>query len=152
MVPVVVDHAAEPGSAAFLVQPAQEQRRSAVMAQLQPALQKAQVVAAVDIGWLGAVTGATIVDLAGVTDRSIALLPGGHTSKRLPASLLDRRGVDTVVLLLRPETEPASPWTHSSFSRWVEHNLAGQPQMAERYAIVAHSEGRLPYLVLRLLV
>ena len=40
----------------------------------------------------------SIVDLAGLTDASIAMLPGGHTSKRVDTSMLLDRGVDTVVV------------------------------------------------------
>jgi hypothetical protein len=56
------------------------------------------VVAALDIGWVGASTEASIVDLAGLTDASIAMLPGGHTSKRVDTSMLLDRGVDTVIV------------------------------------------------------
>jgi hypothetical protein len=56
-------------------------------------------VAALDVGWVGAATDADIVDLAGITDETIARLRGGHTSKRVPEGLLRHRGVDTLVLL-----------------------------------------------------
>jgi hypothetical protein len=39
------------------------------------------------------------VDLAGVTDREIAYLPGGHTSKAISASLLSSRNTDTLLML-----------------------------------------------------
>ena len=63
-----------------------------------PVLEGAQVVAALDIGWVGAATDARIVDLAGLTDPAIAILPGGHTSKHVDVSMLLDRGVDTVIL------------------------------------------------------
>ena len=56
------------------------------------------MVAALDIGWVSAATEATIVDLAGLTDPSIALLPGGHTSKRVDVPMLLDRGVDAVLV------------------------------------------------------
>ncbi len=56
-------------------------------------------VAALDIGWVGASTDAAIVDLAGLTDPAIAVLPGGHTSKRVDATMLRSRGVDGLVAL-----------------------------------------------------
>jgi hypothetical protein len=66
-------------------------------------LTDARVVAALDVGWLGATGPFEIVDLAGVTDPNIAWLPGGHTSKRLPDDTLWRRQVDTLVLLTAPQ-------------------------------------------------
>jgi hypothetical protein len=72
--------------------------RADLVARARPVLGDAKVVAALDIGWTSAATDARIVDLAGLTDPSIALLPGGHTSKRVDASMLLDRGVDTVVV------------------------------------------------------
>lgn len=72
--------------------------RADLVARARPVLRDAKVVAALDIGWTSAATDARIVDLAGLTDPSIALLPGGHTSKRVDPSMLLDRGVDTVVV------------------------------------------------------
>jgi hypothetical protein len=72
--------------------------RADLIARARPVLGDAHVVAALDIGWVGASTDATIVDLAGLTDPAIALLPGGHTSKRVDTAMLLDRGVDTVVV------------------------------------------------------
>ena len=72
--------------------------RADLITRARPVLAGAQVVAALDIGWVGAATDAAIVDLAGLTDASIAMLPGGHTSKRVDTSMLLDRGVDTVIL------------------------------------------------------
>ncbi|HSO33400.1 MAG TPA: hypothetical protein VLT33_12790, partial [Labilithrix sp.] len=72
--------------------------RADLIARARPALDGARVVAALDIGWASAATEARIVDLAGLTDPSIALLPGGHTSKRVDVSMLLDRGVDTVIV------------------------------------------------------
>ena len=72
--------------------------RADLITRARPVLAGAHVVAALDIGWVGAATDATIVDLAGLTDASIAMLPGGHTSKRVDTSMLLDRGVDTVVV------------------------------------------------------
>lgn len=69
-----------------------------LIARARPELEAAHVVAALDIGWVSAATEARIVDLAGLTDPSIALLPGGHTSKRVDVSMLLDRGVDTVLV------------------------------------------------------
>lgn len=72
--------------------------RADLVARARPVLEGARVVAALDIGWVGAATDAPIVDLAGLTDPSIALLPGGHTSKRVDVPMLLDRGVDTVIV------------------------------------------------------
>lgn len=62
----------------------------------------ARVVAALDVGWVGAVADYTVLDLAGVTDEAVAMLPGGHTSKRVGDALLRTRDVDALVLLDEP--------------------------------------------------
>jgi hypothetical protein len=124
-------------------------KRLAVIDQLREPLASAKVVAAVDIGWLGATTDATIVDLAGVTDPGIAALDGGHTSKPIAPALLDARHVDTLVLLLHDGAPLVDPWTHSQFSRWVEHHISQMSSMAGRFEPIAVSTGKLQYVVLR---
>jgi hypothetical protein len=124
--------------------------RLAVIEELRAPLAGARVVAALDIGWLGAATDATIVDLAGLTDPAIAALPGGHTSKAIPPGLLDARGVDAVVLLVKEGEAPREPWTDTYFARSVELRLARIPGMAEAFAPVAVSRvPHLAYVVLR---
>lgn len=118
--------------------------------ELRGALAGARVVAALDIGWLGAATPATLVDLAGVTDPAIAALPGGHTTKRIPVGLLDARGVDTLVFLLPPGEPLRDPWTTSRFARGVEQYVASFPHMDDEYAPAAvGSAPHLRYVVLR---
>lgn len=124
--------------------------RLQVLGELRPALAPARVVASLDIGWVGAATDATIVDLAGVTDPAIAALPGGHTSKQIPAGLLDARRADTLVLLLAPGERAAEPWTRSRFARAVEAWVATTPGIGEEFTPVAESSPpHLRYLVLR---
>ncbi|WP_437931950.1 hypothetical protein WMF37_22755 [Sorangium sp. So ce291] len=124
--------------------------RLRVVEELRGALAGAEVVAALDIGWLGAATGATLVDLAGVTDPAIAALPGGHTTKRIPGALLDARKVDALVLLLTEGQALASPWTASRFARGVEQHVARLPGAGEAFAPVAVSGvPHLRYVVLR---
>ncbi len=76
--------------------------RTDLVVRARPVLADAHVVAALDVGWVSAATDATIVDLAGLTDPSIALLPGGHTSKRVDVAMLLDRGVDTVIVYSAP--------------------------------------------------
>jgi hypothetical protein len=124
--------------------------RLAVIDELAPALASARVVAALDVGWVGAATDATIVDLAGVTDPAIAALPGGHTSKHVPPVLLATREVDTLVLLLDEGAPLATPWTESRFARAVERRLAALPGADRELEPAAVAErSRLRYVVLR---
>jgi hypothetical protein len=123
--------------------------RLALIAELRGPLAGANVVAALDIGWLGAATDATIVDLAGLTDPAIAVLPGGHTSKAIPAQLLEARGVDTLVLQVREGEARREPWTTTYFGRNVELRLARIPGMEEAFHVEAESTApHLHYLVL----
>lgn len=92
-----------------------------------PLLAHSRHIATLDVGWVGAATNQSIVDLAGVTDLGIAILPGGHTSKRLPSDLLRRRDVDTLVLLLKPghrAVEVGEPLLGLEFARVVENRVA----------------------------
>jgi len=126
--------------------------RLQIIEELRGALADARVVAALDIGWLGAATPATttIVDLAGVTDPAIAALPGGHTTKRIPVGLLDARRVDTLVMLLRPGETLETPWTASRFARGVEQYIASFPGLGEEFAPAAVGAApHLRYVVLR---
>jgi hypothetical protein len=126
-----------------------EPKRRAVIDQLGPTLAGAKSIATLDVGWVGAAADGAIVDLAGVTDIGIAVLPGGHTTKRIPRALIERREVDTLVLLLADGAPLAEPWTDSHFARWVEHHVANMSSMATRFSPVAVSEGKLRYVVLR---
>lgn len=72
--------------------------RADLIRRARPVLAGAHVVAALDVGWVSAATDASIVDSAGLTDASIAMLPGGHTSKRVDTSMLLDCSVDTMVV------------------------------------------------------
>lgn len=98
--------------------------RRALIEAATPMFRDAHAIAAVDIGWVGAASSADILDLAGVTDPTVASFRGGHTTKRVPSALLVRRQVDTLVLLL-DEGEPLlDPWTSSHFYYGVDRLLA----------------------------
>jgi hypothetical protein len=128
-------------------------QRTRLSRELAPLVAGAQRVATVDVGWVSAaLEGTNVVDLAGVTDEDVALLPGGHTSKRLPRDFLERRQIDAMVLLDEPRElghpneppAPPRPW------RAVERRLLGLDG-AEAF----HVAGRLvltpqqDYVVLR---
>jgi len=136
----------------FKVAPAAAQvgdHRLAVIEQLRRPLQRAQSVASLDIGWVGATSSAAVLDLAGVTDPAVAVLPGGHTSKHIPSTLLAARHIDTLVLLLGKSAPLEKPWTHSKFARVVELRVARLNGMARDYRVVALSQGKLRYVVLQ---
>lgn len=75
--------------------------RHALGERARPYLATASRVASLDIGWPSSVFDGTIIDLAGLTDPSIAVLPGGHTSKRIDPSLLLDRDPDRLVFYAR---------------------------------------------------
>ena len=56
-------------------------------------------VAAIDIGELGYSTNLDVLDLAGLTDKYIAHLPGKHLHKSIPASYLLKRMPEVVVII-----------------------------------------------------
>ncbi len=99
-------------------------RRLELVAAARPWLGDARRVAALDVGWVGAVGSFDVVDLAGITDPTIATLPGGHTTKRISHDLVDARDVDHVVLLLGPDATPGTPWARTTFARGVEATVA----------------------------
>jgi hypothetical protein len=101
--------------------------RKELIARTRPLLADARTIAALDVGWVGAVSDVHVVDLAGLTDPVIASLPGGHTSKLVDIGMLLDRGVDSVVVY----HDPASPM------RVVEARITRSPLFAERFVHVA---------------
>ena len=99
-----------------------------------PLLASASRLAAVDIGWVSAVSEGTIIDLAGVTDPDVAVLGGGHTSKRISPAFLIARGVDAAVFYADPLPRTLEGVTPDAFPRVVERRLAGDDAFAARFA------------------
>jgi hypothetical protein len=128
--------------------------RASLVAQAAPWLDGAHTVAALDVGWVSAATEADIVDLAGLTDLDIAVLPGGHTSKRVGAMLLLSRHVDAI-LMYAPTGLPGDDihaWRDAAFGRVVEARLAEDDVVARHFAPVAWlplGSGRAGYVLLR---
>jgi hypothetical protein len=116
-----------------------EFQRAELIGEVRPLLRGAERVATLDIGWVGASTNAHIVDLAGVTDPSVARLPGGHTTKRLPDSFLESHDVDALVLLVEQGSELT--WPDAKFTRGVEARVMSLTG-AERFELV----GTVPLL------
>ncbi len=108
------------------------EQRTALIATATPILRDARRIATLDVGWVGAATDATVIDLAGVTDPRIAYLPGGHTSKQLPSNFLHMYQVDTlVVLLAKGQSLDGPPGERAA--RVVEERLLALPG-AESFA------------------
>jgi hypothetical protein len=125
-----------------------EADRAALIERARPILANARAVASLDVGWVGvAAPDAVVVDLAGVTDPSVAILPGGHTSKHLPPGFLEDRGVDAITLLVAPGRAPSDPWTETPFARNAEYTATwGLRDPAAFHAALFHD--RTPrYLV-----
>jgi hypothetical protein len=108
--------------------------RARLIEEARPVLASARVIAAVDIGWVSAVSEGTIVDLAGVTDPEVASLGGSHTSKRIDPALLRARGVDTVVMYSDPLEVRLVDVRAYDFTRVVEARLFSSPAFTARYA------------------
>lgn len=113
--------------------------RASLVEAARPALVGCSEVAAEDIGWVSAATDADVLDLGGVTDPSIAALPGGHTSKRIDGILLLDRGADALLLYapagLPPEGLPA--WSDATYAYVVLARLAVDPTVVHHFTPVA---------------
>jgi hypothetical protein len=101
--------------------------RAALIEMARPLLQGTKRVAALDIGWLGAAYPGDIVDLAGITDPRVAVLPGGHTSKRFQNSWFDSTQPDALVMLTAPGEAIRRPWPDTTFARNVENRIKSMP-------------------------
>jgi hypothetical protein len=97
--------------------------REALVEAARPDLRSCRRIATVDIGWTSLAWEGPIFDLAGVTARSVARLPGGHTSKRVPASLLSEAKVDCFIALM----DGGRP------ARAVEARLLSDPDLATSF-------------------
>ena len=105
-----------------------------------PALADAEHIATIDVGWVGAVTDAEVIDLAGATDASIAALPGGHTSKAVSGALLGERSADRLVFLLAPGATDEMP----IYARIAERRLAADALVARSFRPTWTSPEELP--------
>jgi hypothetical protein len=113
--------------------------RAALVADARAAFTGVHCIAALDVGWVGAATEAEILDLAGVTDPTVAALPGGHTSKRVDAIFVRSRGADALLLYaaLAPPNRDLDRWTEAAYPRVVEARLARDPVIANHFGPAA---------------
>jgi hypothetical protein len=112
--------------------------REALVLSARLALRGLSRIACLDVGWLSAATEEDIVDLGGVTDPSIAVLPGGLTSKRVDAVMLLSRDPGAL-LLYAPEGLPGGDlqaWSEAKYPRGVEARLAHDETILQRFAPV----------------
>jgi hypothetical protein len=121
------------------------QDRLALIEAARPALAGARAVATLDVGWVGAATSAAIVDLAGVTDPVIAMLPGGHTSKTVSGVFLAEKKTDRLVFELDERTPESI-----AFARATEARLFVDPFVTRDFHLTWRSPAALPvhYVVL----
>ena len=100
---------------------------------------RAARVAALDVGWVSAATESDIVDLGGLTDREIAALPGGQTSKRVDARFLLAREPDALLVYAPFGLPPGGlgAWTETATSRVVEARLLDEDVVARRFVATA---------------
>ncbi len=82
-------------------------REEALIAEVKPWLAELDRVATVDVGWVGATTTGEVIDLAGVVDPRVAVLPGGHTSRPITPGFFAVRGVDAWLFRATVESAPA---------------------------------------------
>jgi hypothetical protein len=109
--------------------------RAALIASARPLLADATRVATLDIGWASAATEAHLVDLAGVTDPTFAVLPGGHTSKRIDGPML---GAPDAILVYLANPADLADWQRATFSRDVDFRLAHDDYVSEHYKARAY--------------
>ncbi len=104
---------------------------------LAEALRQHRRIAIVDIGVLGWLSGAEIIDLAGLTDATIAQAPGGHLDKELPMAMLDADPPDAIVLhsVVAPESEDGQLSRYHGYP--VENRLASHPWTLRHYEVSA---------------
>ncbi|MGD8862764.1 MAG: hypothetical protein PVI30_22320 [Myxococcales bacterium] len=97
---------------------------------------RATRVALVDVGFLGRASGLPVVDLGGVTDASIARLPGGHLDKRIDGELLQKRQPDAIVLhsARRPAVD-AEGRLRALSGYPVEQRVAALPWVREHFRV-----------------
>ena len=124
-----------PGSVRTLRRAGEERARMIEVAR--PLLASAKRIAALDIGWVSAISEATIIDLAGVTDPEVAVLGGGHTSKRITPAFLLANAPDVAVFYADPLPSSPDAVDVDAFPRVVEARLVRAELFATHFAPTA---------------
>jgi hypothetical protein len=108
--------------------------RAAMITAAAPMLASERRIAAVDIGWVSAVSEAHIVDLAGVTDPEVAAFGGGHTSKRIDPSYLLAQSPDVAVFYADPLPQSLADVNAAPFVHVVAARLVAASAFAQHFA------------------
>jgi hypothetical protein len=108
-------------------------------------------VATVDIGYLAYHGGVEVVDLGGLTEPAVALLPGGHLDKPVGSAFLAARDPDCVLLhsSVKPRLDDLGRLRrYDGFP--VEDRLVRDPWLWARYRVedVIHYAPRYHYALL----
>jgi hypothetical protein len=112
--------------------------REALIARTRPFVEDARSIASLDIGWPSAASEGAIVDLAGLTDPEIAVLPGGHTSKRVDVPfLLARKPEYVLVFVDKRAGESLEAWRDALFTRVLEARFAESDLFASHFHAIA---------------
>jgi hypothetical protein len=113
--------------------------RASLIARARPWLAPSGRVAALDVGWVSAATEADIVDLAGVTDPEIAVLPGTHTAKHVDARFLMAREPDALLIYAPRGLAPGglAAWRDAQPAYAVEAHLMAEDVIARRFTPAA---------------
>ncbi len=124
--------------------------RMVLIEQLRGQLRPDDVVACLDVGWVGVAHRGSVFDLAGVTDPQVAALPGGHTSKRVTAEMLDARGVTHLLVLLARGESGLDAWQSCGLGRSVEVRLCRSEAVRAKFhpTRLVRSTDTLQYLLL----
>lgn len=105
-----------------------------------------KVVAVLDVGYLGYVSRAEIVDLGGLTDPYIARLPGGHIDKRIDEQYLRQRDPDVIVLHSSSPPKLNDQKGLLAFSGYpVEHRVAAMPWVRDSFRVLGYVELHASY-------
>jgi hypothetical protein len=96
----------------------------------------ARRAALVDVGHLAYASGVEVVDLGGLTDASIARLPGGHLAKRIEEADLLAREPEAIVLHSATLPRVAADGGLIAFSGFpVEHRVAAMPRVRDAFRV-----------------
>lgn len=93
-------------------------------------------IAAVDMGTLFYRKDYQALDLAGLTDREIARMPGKHLSKNITADYLLARNVEVILFRLAKMPVSDAVLSRYNFDNDTEKNLFFDPRLAQHYDLV----------------
>jgi hypothetical protein len=97
----------------------------------------ARSIALMDIGLVGFQNDIAIVDLAGLTDRTLARMSGHHLRKKIdPAYIIDKRPDLVVVRVEKPPFSTPGSFDPNAAMTQIEADLLASTAMSEQYVVV----------------